>query len=157
MSFFGGIVHVPVGFFYNKKPPAKALAGLFCSMRALLWGALCFGALRAGARSGAAALCARQGRRAPESASPPPQKAGRAERLQPPRAPGALFFKQCESHPFAKGAASVPPGTCRAFARFHPAGKLHHQLFVRFLFRKLFFIVSGTVTAQNHFASVPAL
>ena len=103
-------------------------------MRALLWGALCFGALRAGARSGAAALCARQGRRAPESASPPPQKAGRAERLQPPRAPGALFFKQCKSHPFAKGAASVPPGTCRAFARFHPAGKLHHQLFVRFLF-----------------------
>ena len=31
------------------------------------------------------------------------------------------------------------------------------SLFVRFLFRKLFFIVSGTVTAQNHFASVPAL
>ena len=44
MSFFGGIVHVPVVFFYNKKPPAKALAGLFLFYarfalgRALLWG-----------------------------------------------------------------------------------------------------------------------
>ena len=93
----------------QQKAPCQGVGGsFFCSMRALLWGALCFGALRAGARGGAAALCARQGRPAPESASTPPQKAGRAGRLQPPRAPGALFFKQCESHPFAKGAASVP-------------------------------------------------